>query len=103
MADDATTTITPTDLAELWGTDPKTVRRFLRANTEARAGKGGRWVIDEADAEALTEAFNSRGTTKKFVMKADENHIPENGTGGDEVEYADEADELEELEELDVD
>lgn len=58
--------MTPKELAQELGTDPKTARKFLRSLTTDRAGKGGRWVIDPADLPALQERFanwNSRSTT----------------------------------------
>jgi hypothetical protein len=64
------TFVSPKDLAEAWGTDPKSVRRFLRGLTTNRAGKGGRWEIATADVEALTEAWNSKGETKRFAVDA---------------------------------
>lgn len=62
------TFISPKDLAEIWGTDPKSVRRFLRANTTNRAGKGGRWEISIDDVEVLTAAYNGKANAKKFSM-----------------------------------
>lgn len=59
-------TITPKELAIELNTDAKTVRKFLRTLTTDRAGKGGRWVIDAADLDALRikfADFNSRRTT----------------------------------------
>jgi len=49
--------ITPKDLADLLGTDPKTVRKFLRSMTPERAGKGGRWVIPAEMVPALETRF----------------------------------------------
>lgn len=58
--------MTPKELAIELGTDPKTARKFLRSLTTDRAGKGGRWIIDPADLDALKDRFanwNSRTTT----------------------------------------
>lgn len=58
--------MTPKELATELGTDPKTTRKFLRSLTTDRAGKGGRWVIEDSDLPILKERFanwNSRSTT----------------------------------------
>lgn len=71
MADN--TKITPTTLADHLGTTPKQVRKFLRAVTPARAGKGGRWVIDVRDLEAITARYESwlEGRTTAFTLDED--------------------------------
>lgn len=56
--------ITPTELAKLCNTDPKTMRRFMRSHTDVRVGRGGRWEIDAADAARLVAAFTSRSTAR---------------------------------------
>lgn len=61
-----TDTLTASQLALHLNTDAKTCRRFLRSLTDDRAGKGGRWIIDANDLDALTErfaAFTARRTT----------------------------------------
>jgi hypothetical protein len=58
--------MTPKELAILLDTDPKTCRKFLRSLTDDRAGKGGRWVIDEAmvdDLKVRFANFNARKVT----------------------------------------
>lgn len=52
------TTITAKELASRCGTDPKAFRRWLRRQTDNRAGKGGRWTFDADEADRLVEAFN---------------------------------------------
>jgi transcription initiation factor IIE alpha subunit len=64
--------LTPKDLAERWGTDAKTVRRFIRTQTSDRANKGGRWAISSKAADELTAKFENRGAKKEFVPRDDE-------------------------------
>lgn len=59
---DAGATITAKQLAGELGTDPKSFRRFLRSLTEDRAGKGGRWLFDDATAEAIRKAWEAKAT-----------------------------------------
>lgn len=40
------------------GIDPKSFRRWLRRNTEDRAGKGGRWNFTAEQAEELKAAYS---------------------------------------------
>ena len=71
---DTDATLTPKELAERWGTTPKAVRRFMRANTDDRAGKGGRWLLTEADADALEAKFRRFGgrAVTTFTMRPDD-------------------------------
>lgn len=52
------TTISAKELAARCNTDPKSFRRWLRRQTDNRAGKGGRWVFTADEADALVEAYN---------------------------------------------
>lgn len=63
-------TISPKDFAELVGSDPKSVRRFLRSLTSDRANKGGRWEISTDDVDELTARWNARAKGTTFSMKA---------------------------------
>lgn len=90
-------TITPKDFAELVGSDPKTVRRFLRSLTTARAEKGGRWEISTDDVPALTARWNERAKGTTFAMKAANAEVL---ADDDEVELTDEL-ETEDEEDLD--
>ena len=94
MSTDTTTEtfVSPKDLAQAWGTDPKSVRRFLRSLTDNRAGKGGRWEISTDDVEALTEAWANRAKAQKFQVKLADPEVPE---------VTDEDDDLVELEDID--
>lgn len=56
-AEETEVTFTPKDLAERCETDPKTFRKWLRRQTDARAGKGGRWTFDAETADALVAAY----------------------------------------------
>lgn len=53
--------MTPKELAAELGTDPKTFRKFLRGLTNDRAGKGGRWKLDDATVATLRVAWAERG------------------------------------------
>lgn len=66
------TTTTPTELAKELGTDPKTFRRFLRSLTTDRAGKGGRWNIEAAEADAIRKAWAERSKPKTLTLTTDE-------------------------------
>lgn len=89
-------TISPKDFAEMVGSDPKTVRRFLRANTTERANKGGRWEISTDDVEALTTRWNERAKGTQFSMKAE-------AVVTDDEEVDELTDELEDTDEVDLD
>lgn len=52
-----TTRMTPTELADHLQVTPKEVRKFLRSITPDRAGKGGRWVLDIQDLDAITARY----------------------------------------------
>lgn len=60
------TTMTVAELAAELGTDPKSFRRWLRTQTDDRAGKGGRWKFDDAAAAKVRTAWADKanaGTT----------------------------------------
>lgn len=67
-------TVTPAELALAFGTDPKTMRRFLRNVTQAKAGKGGRWAIDASLVPELRERWDNRNAASATVteLPADE-------------------------------
>lgn len=56
------TTLTPTELASEFGTDSKTLRKFLRSVTprDEQPGKGGRWAVDgtKRNLTKLRKQFN---------------------------------------------
>lgn len=57
------------DLAAEAGTDPKTFRRWLRAQTTDRANKGGRWIFTEESKAAFIEAYRTKGASKAVEAK----------------------------------
>lgn len=93
---EATATVTPAQLAVEFGTDPKTMRRFLRNVTQAKAGKGGRWAIDAALVPELKERWEARNAASATVTE-----LPE----GDDEDIVDELesdeDEVVELDDID--
>ena len=60
-------TVTPAELALAFGTDAKTMRRFLRNVTQAKAGKGGRWAIDAALVPELKERWDNRSAASATI------------------------------------
>lgn len=59
-------TLSAKEMATELETDPKSFRRFLRALTDDRAGKGGRWVFDAETADLIRTAWAAKaakGTT----------------------------------------
>ena len=62
--------ITPTELAKLCNTDPKTMRRFMRSLTAERVGRGGRWEIARSDVDMIVRAFNARSTSRSARFDA---------------------------------
>ena len=55
--------LTTAEVADLFGTDTGTLRRFLRSNTteESHPGKGGRYMIPASILEDLRTRFDARG------------------------------------------
>lgn len=84
----APATVTPAELALAFGTDPKTMRRFLRNVTQAKAGKGGRWAIDSALVPELKARWDSRNAASATITD-----LPE----ADEVDSDDEVVELDDI------
>lgn len=80
-------TVTPAELALAFGTDPKTMRRFLRNVTQAKAGKGGRWAIDAALIPELKARWDSRNAASNTVTE-----LPEADADDDEVAELDDID-----------
>lgn len=83
----ATATVTPAELALAFGTDPKTMRRFLRNVTQAKAGKGGRWAIDASLVPELRERWDNRNAASATVTE-----LP-----ADEVESDEDIEELDDI------
>lgn len=103
MTTDATTeaapaaSFSPKDLALAVGSDPKTVRRWLRSLTTQRANKGGRWVLDAATFEELKDRWAARGTANGTVMTLADAEIFDEVTDDADVEEIDELDDIDEL------
>lgn len=57
---EAEVTYSAKDLALELGTDAKSFRRWLRAHTEDRANKGGRWLFTPESKAAIIEAYNTK-------------------------------------------
>src|SRR5687767_352601 len=89
----------PKDLALAVGSDPKTVRRWLRSLTTQRANKGGRWVLDAATFEELKDRWAARGTANGTVMTLATN-IEEAAVDIDELD-ASVDEEIDELDDID--
>lgn len=53
------TTFSPKHVADRLNIDAKAFRRWLRRQTDQRAGKGGRWTFSADDVEALVTAYNA--------------------------------------------
>lgn len=49
-------TLTTRDVAAKLGTDPRTLRRFLRASSQG-VGTGSRYAVSASDVPALKKAF----------------------------------------------
>ena len=70
--------LTTNEIAAKFGTDTKTLRRFLRSelDTDSLPGKGNRYRIPEAKLEELQRRFNDKGarrvTEVKFKDEAEE-------------------------------
>lgn len=72
-------TFTPTALATRYQTDPKTLRRFLRASAASglladkgykAPGKGARWAIEGRDIQALRGAFRRWESDQEATRQA---------------------------------
>ena len=60
-------TITPAEFAQKLGSDPRTVRKFLRseAGMNARVGKGSRWALESKQIASLTKKFRKWDEARK--------------------------------------
>lgn len=98
--------ISPKDFAELVGSDPKTVRRFLRSIASNRPGKGGRWAIpvDAVDELKARWAARSTGTTLELKVadaEDDDDAVELEDTDSYDSRHLDGADEVDELDDID--
>lgn len=60
-------TITPAEFAQKLGSDPRTVRKFLRseAGMNSRVGKGSRWALESKQIASLTKKFRKWDEARK--------------------------------------
>jgi hypothetical protein len=81
MTTDAT--YTPKDLAKDLGITPKDFRRWLRTQTDERAGRGGTWSIDEATKDILLARYRAKPARGKAttptlkVLAVDDDELDE--------------------------
>jgi hypothetical protein len=65
---------TPKDIALEWGTDAKTLRKFLRKDIKDKGlespGKGQRWAIDARSLKSLQKRFDAWNAAK--AIKTDD-------------------------------
>lgn len=61
---ETTSTITVKDLCAELNAEPKAFRRWLRTQTDARAGRGGRWAFSPEVAEQLKDRYAKRSEAK---------------------------------------
>ena len=63
--------LTTSDIATMFGTDTKTLRRFLRSELEADSlpGKGNRYRIPAAQLEELKRRFEAKGSRRVTEVK----------------------------------
>jgi hypothetical protein len=61
-------TLTPKEIALEWGTDAKTLRKFLRKDIKEKGlespGKGQRWSIDARSLKTLQKRFDAWNEAK---------------------------------------
>lgn len=68
------TSYTVKDLCTELKAEPKAFRRWLRTQTDDRAGRGGRWNFDQETYDALIAKYNDRASAKATTptLKGDE-------------------------------
>lgn len=86
----AATLLTTTQVADEFGTDARTLRKFLRSpqGTDSKVGKGARWSIEKKDLRSLRKRFETwtaetEARKVKEVAALDSADVPETD---DEVE-----------------
>lgn len=74
----AMSTITPKEFAQKLGSDPRTVRKFLRseAGMNSRVGKGSRWSLETKQIAGLTKKFRKWDEARKAPEAPDEVEAP---------------------------
>ena len=61
--------ITPNELAEEMGVDPKNLRAWLRRQTDNRPGRGNRWALDTETVEWIKENYQQTQNRKTVVFR----------------------------------
>jgi hypothetical protein len=94
------TTLTPKELATQIGTDPKTVRKFLRSTEglDRKVGKGHRWSIEAKQVKGLKSRFGKWDAARREEIarnaaaraEAARNAVEDPETTEDEVEEVEE-------------
>jgi len=74
-----TKTLTPKELALELGTDPRTVRKFLRSaeGMDAKVGKGQRWAIEAKAVRSLRTRFNRWDEARKAPAAPEADEVTE--------------------------
>jgi transposase-like protein len=84
------TTRTPKEIAQIFQTDPKTLRKFLRKDARDQGietpGKGSRWAIEARKVKALQKRFDAWNAAR----------TPQSDESPNEDEVLDEAEMLDE-------
>lgn len=76
-------TLTAKEVAARFGTDPRTLRKFLREDAKVNEvetpGKGSRWTIEAKAVKSLNTRFNRWNDAKaaKAAEKAEADNSPE--------------------------
>lgn len=69
---------TPKEIAGRFGTDPRTLRKFLRSDAKANGtetpGKGSRWAIEARTLKSLQKRFNAWDAAQKAAKAAQDAH-----------------------------
>lgn len=105
-------TLTPKEIAQQFGTNPKTLRKFLRSDAKGKGvespGKGGRWAIPATSLKSLQKRFDAwkavqalEAQKRRDALASTESDTEDEAPEGDaEVEVLDDAegDDAEEIE-----
>lgn len=94
-------TLNTTEVATEFGTDARTLRKFLRSpqGTDSTVGKGARWSIEKRDLRSLRKRFE----TWSAAQEARKVQAAEAALDTDEVQAAEAPVEVEEIIETDFD
>lgn len=75
-------TMTTTEIAAEFGTDPRTLRKFLRSDEgkAMKVGKGSRWGIEKRELRALRSRFAKWDEARKAPIADEAPESPETPT-----------------------